>query len=71
MGGPEPEQFVRAHATDLLRSAVLLPLRLDWSPLGFGLLWSGTLAAVGLHLRRLGRETDNGVAHDYRRPVDA
>ena len=51
--------------------AVLLPLRLDWSPLGFGLLWSGTLLAIGLHLRRLGRETDNRVAPDSRRPADA
>jgi serine/threonine-protein kinase len=43
--------------------AVLLPLRLDWSPLGFGLLWSATLAAVGLHLLRLARETDKRVSH--------
>jgi serine/threonine protein kinase len=32
--------------------AVLMPLRLDWAPLAFGLLWSGTLVSLGLHLRR-------------------
>jgi eukaryotic-like serine/threonine-protein kinase len=36
--------------------AALMPLHLEWAPLEFGLLWSGTLTLVGLHLRRLGRE---------------
>ncbi len=33
--------------------AALMPLRLDWAPLLFGLGWSGTLAAIGLHLRSI------------------
>jgi serine/threonine protein kinase len=35
--------------------ACLMPLQLDWAPLGFGLLWAGALTMVGLHLRRLAR----------------
>jgi serine/threonine protein kinase len=34
--------------------AALMPLHLEWAPLEFGLLWSVTLTAVGLHLRSLG-----------------
>jgi len=36
--------------------AVLMPLSLTWAPVAFGLLVSGTFAATGLHLRRLGEE---------------
>jgi eukaryotic-like serine/threonine-protein kinase len=36
--------------------AVVMPLRLEYSPLVFGLLWSVTLAALGLHLRKLGHK---------------
>jgi hypothetical protein len=31
--------------------AALMPLRLDWAPLAFGLMWSCMLVALGLHLR--------------------
>ena len=37
-------------------AAVLMPLKLEWAPLAFGLLWSACLTALGLHLRRMGRE---------------
>jgi serine/threonine-protein kinase len=40
-----------------LALALLMPLRLGWAPLEFGLLWAVCLAAVGWHLRRLGAET--------------
>jgi hypothetical protein len=36
--------------------ALLMPLHLSWAPLEFGLLWSGVLVVLGLHLRRLGRQ---------------
>jgi serine/threonine-protein kinase len=36
--------------------SVLMPLRLEWASLEFGLLWTAALSAIGLHLRRLGRE---------------
>jgi hypothetical protein len=36
--------------------ALLMPLRLEWAPLEFGLLWTVALSTVGLHLRRLGAE---------------
>jgi serine/threonine protein kinase len=38
--------------------AALMPLRLEWAPLAFGLLWTATLTLLGLHLRRLGRQAD-------------
>jgi hypothetical protein len=34
--------------------AVLMTLHLSWAPLEFGLAWSLTLMAIGLHVRRLG-----------------
>jgi serine/threonine protein kinase len=34
--------------------AALMPLFLSWAPLAFGVLWGSALAALGLHLRRLG-----------------
>jgi serine/threonine-protein kinase len=36
--------------------ALLLPLRMEWAPLEFGLLWTVSLVVIGLHLRRLGAE---------------
>jgi serine/threonine protein kinase len=36
--------------------AVLMPLHLDWAPLEFGTVWGLSLAGIGLHLRRLGRQ---------------
>jgi serine/threonine protein kinase len=41
--------------------AALMPLRLDWAPLEFGLMWWGTLTIIGVHLRRLGREAGDDV----------
>ena len=35
--------------------AAVMPFCLEYAPLTFGLLWSGTLTAVGLHLRKMGR----------------
>ena len=37
--------------------ACVMPFRLDWAPLGFGLLWATTLTALGLHLRNFGKRT--------------
>ncbi len=34
--------------------ACLMPLRMEWAPLEFGLFWAASLTMVGLHLRRLG-----------------
>jgi hypothetical protein len=42
--------------------AAVMPLRLEWAPLGFGLLWSGTLLALGLHLRRRAQQQAADVA---------
>jgi tRNA A-37 threonylcarbamoyl transferase component Bud32 len=36
--------------------AAAMPLHIEWAPLEFGLLWGVALAAVGLHLRRAGRD---------------
>jgi hypothetical protein len=33
--------------------AAVMPVRLEWAPLEFGLLWSVILTAIGLHLRGL------------------
>jgi eukaryotic-like serine/threonine-protein kinase len=38
--------------------AALMPLRLAWAPLEFGLLWAASLTALGLHLRRLGQRAE-------------
>jgi serine/threonine-protein kinase len=43
--------------------ALLMPLHLQWAPLEFGLLWSLTLTALGLHLRRLGRKAEAERGH--------
>jgi len=36
--------------------SMVMPLRLDWSPLEFGLLWTAALLVLGAHLRRRGAE---------------
>jgi serine/threonine protein kinase len=36
--------------------ALFMPGHLTWAPLEFGLLWSGFLFALGLHLRRLSQQ---------------
>jgi hypothetical protein len=36
--------------------ALAMPLGLTWAPLGFGLLSALAPFAIGLHLRKLGRE---------------
>jgi hypothetical protein len=38
--------------------AAVMPLHLEWAPLEFGLLASGCLLALGLHLRRLGQKAE-------------
>jgi hypothetical protein len=35
-----------------------MPFHLEWAPFEFGLLWGVSLAAIGLHLRRLGRQAE-------------
>ena len=37
--------------------AVLMPLHPEWSPLEFGILWTVALTSLGLHLRKLLRES--------------
>ncbi len=39
--------------------ALLMPFHLQWAPLELGTLWAVCLVAIGLHLRRLGREQAN------------
>jgi serine/threonine protein kinase len=36
--------------------AFVMTLHLEWAPIEFGLAWGATLAAIGVRLRRLGRE---------------
>jgi hypothetical protein len=38
--------------------AMLMPLKLEWAPLEFGLLWGVVLTAFGIHLRRLAEILD-------------
>jgi serine/threonine-protein kinase len=40
--------------------SAVMPLRLEWSPLEFGVLWTAALLVVGAHLRRLGAGTRGG-----------
>ena len=40
--------------------ACLMPFKLDWAPLGFGLFWAGTLTMLGLHLRGFGNKMGSG-----------
>src|SRR5438067_254604 len=35
--------------------SLVMPLRLEWATLEFGLLWAAALLVIGLQLRRLGR----------------
>jgi serine/threonine protein kinase len=44
--------------------AALMPLRLEWAPLIFGLSWSGTLLGLGLHLRELGNKAGENKPHE-------
>jgi serine/threonine-protein kinase len=44
--------------------SVLMPLRLSWSPLGFGLLWAWCLVSIGLYLHRMAGEAPDGLATD-------
>jgi hypothetical protein len=37
--------------------SVVMPLRLEWSPLEFGLMWTAALVVVGVQLRRLGADS--------------
>jgi serine/threonine protein kinase len=38
--------------------ALVMPLKLDWAPLEFGTLWSLVFIALGLHVRRIGKEAE-------------
>ena len=38
--------------------AVLMPLRLEWAPLEFGLVWTIALTSLGLHLNKLARRAE-------------
>jgi hypothetical protein len=51
--------------------ALLMPLHLSWAPLEFGLLWSIVLTAIGLHLRRLGRQAETDPELVEAAPSDA
>jgi hypothetical protein len=42
--------------------AALMPMHLEWAPLGFGGLWCGVLVALGLHLRTLSRQAQSEKA---------
>jgi serine/threonine-protein kinase len=55
MGG---SSWGRCYAFGLafLVLAVVMPLRLEWAALEFGLLWTVVLVDIGRHLRRLGVE---------------
>ena len=37
--------------------SMVMPLRLEWSPLEFGLMWTAALVVVGVQLRRLGADS--------------
>jgi hypothetical protein len=43
--------------------AGLMPLRLQWAGLEFGILWGLILSGLGLHLRKLGRAAQEQVAN--------
>jgi serine/threonine protein kinase len=51
--------------------ALLMPLHLFWAPLEFGLLWSGVLTMLGLHLRRLDKQTECASGEAGVSPSDA
>ena len=50
----EHAEYVDGAEGRLPRLGSALPSWLDLAPLLFGLLWSATLTALGLHLRKLG-----------------
>ena len=37
--------------------AILMPLNLSWASLEFGVAWTVTLTVIGLHMRRMGRQS--------------
>ncbi len=39
-------------------AAALMPTHIEWAPIEFGALWTLTLLAIGLHLRRLGEKAE-------------
>jgi serine/threonine protein kinase len=46
---------------------IAMPLRLEWAPLGFGMLWALTLLMLGLHLRRqMQRAEEERSVHEGR-----
>src|SRR5262249_33677997 len=42
-------------------AAIIMPFEMILAPLLFGLIWSASLLMLGLHLRRLGRESKGGA----------
>ena len=48
--------------TAFFLAALVMPLRLAWSPLVFGVVFALTLLAIGLHLRKLGGEASDDHA---------
>ena len=48
--------------------AVLMPLRLEYASLAFGLLWSAGLVALGLRLKKLGMKQEE-TGQTARKPV--
>jgi len=48
----------------------VMPFQLTYGPLAFGLLWSLTLLALGLHLRKLGNKQEGAKAEKAIRPPD-
>src|SRR5262249_39717751 len=54
----------RCYAFGIAFSALgaVMPLKLEWAPLGFGGLWAVALASMGLHLRRLAAAAEADAA---------
>ncbi|MFO0865836.1 MAG: serine/threonine-protein kinase [Gemmataceae bacterium] len=56
-----------ALAIAFFAMGIAMPLRLEWAPLGFGMLWSLTLLMLGLHLRRqMQRAEEERSVHEGR-----
>ncbi len=51
--------------------ACVMPFKLEWSPLMFGVFWAGTLTMLGLHLRSLGRKKETESTPSARPTVQA
>ena len=51
--------------------ALVMPLKLDLAPLEFGALWSAVFVALGLHVRRIGREAGAEAEDPYALPPEA